>query len=50
MSEKTRVLDASTFTSKFQITLTKKVREAFDIKAGQGVIFMLEESEEKIGV
>jgi len=31
MSEKTRILDASTFSSKFQITLTKKVREVFDI-------------------
>jgi bifunctional DNA-binding transcriptional regulator/antitoxin component of YhaV-PrlF toxin-antitoxin module len=44
MSEKKRILDASTFSSKFQITLTKKVREAFYIKAGQGVIFMLEAS------
>lgn len=50
MSEKTRIFDRSTFSSKFRIIIVKKVREAFNIKAGQGDIFMLKESEEKVGV
>ena len=50
MFEKTRNLDASTFSSKIQIPLTKKVIETFDIKANQRSILMLESSEEKVGV
>ena len=50
MPKKTRILDRSTFSSKFRIIIVKKVREAFNIKAGQGGIFMVKESEEKVGV
>lgn len=50
MSEKTRILDRSTFSSKFRIIILKKVKEAFNINSGQGGIFMLKEAEEKVGV
>lgn len=50
MSEKTRILDRSTFSSKFRIIIVKKVKEVFNIKADQGGIFMLREAEEKVGV
>jgi len=50
MSEKTRILDRSPFSSKFRIIIVKKVKEVFNIKADQGGIFMLREAEEKVGV
>jgi len=46
MSVKTKILDMSIVSSKFQITLKKSVREAFNIKAGQRVMFSMEISEQ----
>jgi hypothetical protein len=45
MSVKVRILDMSVVSSKFQITLKKSVREAFDIRAGQRVMFVSEISD-----
>lgn len=45
MSVKTRILDMSIVSSKFQITLKKSVREAFNIRPGQRVMFSMEISE-----
>ena len=45
MSEKIRILDMSVVSSKFQITLKKSVREAFNIRPGQRVMFSMEISE-----
>jgi looped-hinge helix DNA binding domain, AbrB family len=46
MSVKKRILDMSIVSSKFQITLKKSVREAFNIRPGQRVMFTKEISEE----
>jgi looped-hinge helix DNA binding domain, AbrB family len=45
MSVKIRILDMSVVSSKFQITLKKSVREAFNIRPGQRVMFSKESSE-----
>jgi looped-hinge helix DNA binding domain, AbrB family len=45
MSAKVRILDMSVVSSKYQVTLKKSVREAFNIRAGQRVMFVRESSE-----
>jgi len=45
MSVKKRILDMSIVSSRFQITLKKSVRDVFNIKAGQRVMFSNEISE-----
>ena len=40
-----KILDVATVTSKFQVTLTKPVREFLKIKEGDRIIFIQKDSE-----
>ena len=45
MGEKEEILDVATVSSKYQVTLTKPIREILGLKAGDRIVFVKKNNE-----
>lgn len=45
VNESEKILDVSSVTQKFQVTLTKPVREKLNLKAGDRIVFVEKDGE-----